>query len=134
MRLLLLFNRQRHCRPRFPKVDRGALETEKRDDRVPCDPSEEADVTEEKIRSWTRTYASRQGWILNPDKRALDIVIRGLTRNCKKFGHPYCPCRLRSGDPEKDEVIICPCIFHKDEVRNEGNCHCRLFFRTDRSD
>jgi ferredoxin-thioredoxin reductase catalytic subunit len=110
------------------------LKTEKKEGRVPCDPSEEAEVIGEKIRRWTRTYAAEHGWILNPDSRALDIVIRGLTRNCKKFGHPYCPCRLRSGDPEKDRDIVCPCIFHEDEVRDEGNCHCRLFFRPDKDE
>jgi len=87
-------------------------------------------MIEDRIRSWASSYASRKGWVLNPDSKALDIVIRGLVRNCQKFGRPYCPCRLRSGDPEKDSVIVCPCIFHEDEVRDEGNCHCRLFYRS----
>ena len=46
-----------------------------------------------------------------------------------KFGQPYCPCRLRSGDEEKDRAIECPCVYHKDEVANQGSCHCRLYFK-----
>jgi len=92
-------------------------------------PGEDQKAAEERIRSWAASYAARRGYFLNPDARALDIVIRGLARNCQKFGHAYCPCRLRSGDPEKDNEIICPCIFHGDEVEREGHCHCRLFYR-----
>jgi len=58
------------------------------------------------------------------------IVIRGLAGNCKKFGRPYCPCRIRSGNPEKDQDIVCPCVFHKDEVSTDGHCHCNLFYQS----
>lgn len=69
--------------------------------------------------------------MLNPDKKVLDAVIRGLARNEKKFGEWYCPCRLRSGDKEKDRAIICPCIRHKDEIAQDGYCHCQLYDRKD---
>ncbi|OPY43927.1 MAG: Ferredoxin thioredoxin reductase catalytic beta chain [Methanoregulaceae archaeon PtaU1.Bin222] len=96
---------------------------------VPCEPGNDPVEIEKEIRKWVASYAKEHGWILNPDTRVLDIVLRGLARNCKKFGRPYCPCRLRSGDLEKDKDIVCPCIFHKDEVAGEGHCHCNLFFR-----
>ena len=69
--------------------------------------------------------------MLNPDKKILDTVIRGLLRNEQKFGKRYCPCRLRSGDVEKDRAIICPCIYHKDEIAKDGHCHCQLDYRKD---
>jgi ferredoxin-thioredoxin reductase catalytic subunit len=69
--------------------------------------------------------------VLNPDKKVLNTVIRGLARNKKKHGEQYCPCRLRSGDVEKDRAIICPCIYHKDEIANDGHCHCQLYYRKD---
>jgi len=75
-------------------------------------------MIEDRIRSWASSYASRKGWVLNPDSKALDIVIRGLVRNCQKFGRPYCPCRLRSGDPEKDSVTRLP--LHLSRRRSEG--------------
>lgn len=86
---------------------------------------------EEEIQSWAEEYARKNGWVLNPDKKTLKTVIRGLARNKKKFGEQYCPCRLRSGDTEKDKVIICPCIYHKDEIAQDGHCHCQLYYRKD---
>jgi ferredoxin-thioredoxin reductase catalytic chain len=86
---------------------------------------------EEEIRAWAEEYARKNGWVLNPDKKILDTVIRGLVRNKKKFGEQYCPCRLRSGDKEKDRTIICPCIYHQDEIAKDGHCHCQLYYRKD---
>ncbi|MEN6442592.1 MAG: ferredoxin-thioredoxin reductase catalytic domain-containing protein [Methanoregula sp.] len=78
---------------------------------------------------WAKGVAHKHNWIVNPDEKHLGIVIRGLVRNQEKFGRPYCPCRLRSGDEEKDRAIECPCIYHKDEIENEGHCHCELYFK-----
>jgi ferredoxin-thioredoxin reductase catalytic subunit len=90
------------------------------------------DTTDEEAEmlAWAKDYAGKQGWILNPDEKQLATVIRGLVRNKKKFGKRYCPCRLRSGDEEKDRAIECPCIYHRDEVANQGSCHCNLYFKS----
>jgi len=79
------------------------------------------------IRKWAEEYAKDNGFAINPDEKTINIVIRGLARNRINNGEQYCPCRIRSGDPEKDAQIICPCIFHKDEIEKDGICHCRLF-------
>ncbi len=84
---------------------------------------------EAEMLEWAKTYAQSQGFALNTNTKQLETVIRGLVRNKAKFGHPYCPCRLRSGDPEKDAAIECPCIYHKDEIAKDGSCHCNLYFR-----
>ncbi|MDD1706071.1 MAG: ferredoxin:thioredoxin reductase [Methanoregulaceae archaeon] len=86
---------------------------------------------EHQVLTWAEHFAKKHHFILNPDKKKLDVVIRGLARNKRKFGEQYCPCRLRSGDKEKDAAIICPCIYHADEVEQEGSCHCSLYFRED---
>ena len=31
------------------------------------------------------------------------------------------------GDAEKDKKIICPCVYHIEEIDREGECHCQLF-------
>lgn len=80
------------------------------------------------ILAWARRYAKERGWILNQDIRQLDVVIRGLARNETRFGARYCPCRIRSNDPARDREIICPCIFHEQEIAEDGHCHCNLFF------
>ncbi|OPY37194.1 MAG: Ferredoxin thioredoxin reductase catalytic beta chain [Methanoregula sp. PtaU1.Bin051] len=84
---------------------------------------------EEEMLNWAREYAKKRGWVLNTDEKQLGTVIRGLVRNKTKFGHQYCPCRLRRGDPEKDKSIECPCIYHEDEIAQDGSCHCNLYFK-----
>jgi ferredoxin-thioredoxin reductase catalytic subunit len=84
---------------------------------------------EEEILKWAEEYARKNGWTLNPDDKQLKTVIRGLARNTVRFGEQYCPCRIRSGDPEEDRKIVCPCIYHRDEVEKDGQCHCHLYFR-----
>lgn len=86
-------------------------------------------MDEGEMLKWAKGYAQKQGWVLNPDETQLGIVIKGLVRNKAKFGHAYCPCRLRSGDEEKDRAIECPCIYHKEEVANQGQCHCHLYYK-----
>ncbi len=88
------------------------------------DPENEADTLK-----WAQGIARKNRWVLNPDENHLQTVIRGLVRNKKKFGRPYCPCRIRSGDEERDRAIECPCIYHKDEIANEGQCHCLLYYK-----
>ncbi len=91
-------------------------------------PEEESHI-EKEILEWARNYARKHRLLLNPDEKKLDVVIRGLARNERRFGARYCPCRLRSGDPEKDKDIICPCIYHEEELDREGHCHCNLYYR-----
>lgn len=81
----------------------------------------------EQLKELMRRYAESQGFQLNPDEKIVDFVIQGLLRNEKKFGRRYCPCRAITGDPQQDKKIICPCIFHKDEIKQMAHCHCGLF-------
>lgn len=83
---------------------------------------------EQKIKKWAETHASEHGWILNPDEKQRSTVIRGLARNEERFGVPYCPCRIRSGDLEKDKKIVCPCVYHQDELDQAGHCTCNFFY------
>lgn len=85
--------------------------------------------TEEKILAWAERYAKKKGFVLNQNAKELADIISGLSRNKINFGKQYCPCRLRTGDKEKDRDIICPCIYHRDEIEKDGHCHCMLFFK-----
>ncbi|MGR3220281.1 MAG: ferredoxin-thioredoxin reductase catalytic domain-containing protein [Candidatus Anammoxibacter sp.] len=49
----------------------------------------------------------------------------------KKYGFDYCPCRIVTGDKEKDDKIICPCVYHEEEIKRDGKCHCDLFVAAD---
>jgi len=93
--------------------------------------TKEEEAFYQEILSWVRKYAEEKGLVLNTDDRQLTAVIRGLVRNRLRHGERYCPCRIRSGDPEKDRLIICPCSYHEEEIEGEGHCHCNLFFLPD---
>ena len=38
-----------------------------------------------------------------------------------------CPCRLSSGNREKDRDIICPCVYRTEDVAEFGSCYCNLY-------
>jgi len=76
-----------------------------------------------------KEYAEKNGFGLNPDKKAVEILVKGLLENEKKHGKRYCPCRRITGNPEKDRFKICPCVWHREEIERDGHCYCRLFVK-----
>ncbi|MBW2966215.1 ferredoxin:thioredoxin reductase [Candidatus Woesearchaeota archaeon] len=76
-----------------------------------------------------RRYARASGYIIQPSTKILAVIIKGLLHNIKKHGYRYCPCRKPTGNPVEDKKIICPCIYHKDEIKNDGYCKCLLYYR-----
>lgn len=85
---------------------------------------EEAD-----IRKMLNAYVANSPYKLNPDTKIVDRVVKGLVMRKSKYGHAYCPCRIVTGDFEKDTKTICPCVYHKEEIERDGECHCNLFVR-----
>ena len=75
------------------------------------------------------TYAKKAGFRLNPDRSMVTTIVAGLLENERKYGARYCPCRIRTGRPDEDRKIICPCAFHRSELRETGRCHCGLFVK-----
>jgi ferredoxin-thioredoxin reductase catalytic chain len=85
---------------------------------------------EEKIQSIIEqheAYAAKENIRVNPDSQLVEALVRGMLMNEERHGDRYCPCRLVTGDPEKDRKNVCPCVYHKDEIARDGHCHCRLF-------
>ena len=74
-------------------------------------------------------YAEKNGFKLNPDREAVERLIKGLLENEKKYGARYCPCRRVSGGLEEDRPKICPCQWHKEEIEKDGHCFCGLFYK-----
>jgi len=81
----------------------------------------------EKLRELMKKYAESQGFKLNPDEEVVNFIIKGLLENEARRGYRYCPCRVVTGDKQKDVKIICPCFYHKGEIEEMGHCHCGLF-------
>jgi len=87
-------------------------------------------MSEEELLKKAEEYAnSTPGIKLNPNKAIVQAIIKGLARNQERYGEPYCPCRPVTGNKEDDKKIICPCVYHKDEIAKDGHCHCRLFVK-----
>lgn len=54
-------------------------------------------------------------------------LMEGLLVNKERYGYMSCPCRLTSGDRDKDQDIICPCIYRAPDVAEFGSCYCNLY-------
>lgn len=77
-------------------------------------------------------YAKGAGYVLNPDSKMVESIAKGIVRNEARYGFRYCPCRMVSGDKEQDRQLICPCVYHSDEIKSMGHCHCMLFWKGDK--
>jgi len=77
----------------------------------------------------SKKYADSQGFKLNDNEKVTLGIIRGLLRNKKFKGDIYCPCRQVTGNKEEDKKIVCPCIYHKDEIKQDRHCKCNLFWK-----
>ena len=67
------------------------------------------------------------GYLFNKDRERVYELLDGLLVNKQRYGYMCCPCRLASGDREKDRDILCPCIYREDDVKKYGSCYCNLY-------
>jgi len=89
---------------------------------------EKLTVEEKSLYIKLQAYADKNNFKLNPNEKATLGIIRGLLRNKQFKGDIYCPCRQVTGNKEEDKKIVCPCIYHKDEIKQMGHCKCTLFW------
>jgi ferredoxin-thioredoxin reductase catalytic subunit len=75
--------------------------------------------------------AEAGGYNLNPDEEFTKALIKGLAVNDERYGYQSCPCRLSSGDIEKDRDIICPCDYRDADLNDYGSCYCGLYVDED---
>ena len=68
-----------------------------------------------------------KGYFFNKDKDRVIELLGALIENKDRYGYMSCPCRLASGDREKDKDIICPCIYREPDVKEFGSCYCNLY-------
>ena len=88
---------------------------------------QEASSQAEEIRSRLEKYLDGKSFYFNPDPDIVDSIIKAMVKRREKFGKDYCPCRRVTGEPEKDDLIVCPCVYHEKEIEEQGHCHCYLF-------
>ena len=68
-----------------------------------------------------------KGYYFNNDKERVDELLESLLKNKARYGYMSCPCRLSSGNRDKDKDIICPCAYRDDDVKDYGSCYCALY-------
>ena len=104
---------------------------QKEEERVSAGEKKENEEKEgiEEVIQWYEDYAKKNGFRLNPDRATVERLVKGLLNNEKKYGARYCPCRRVTGNIEEDRPKICPCAWHKEEIKKDGHCYCGLFAR-----
>lgn len=92
--------------------------------------SEQYNINQELI---DKTYdklkkdAFSSGYYLNPDEEFTKDLVRSLLINEKRYGYMACPCRLATGDKNKDIDIICPCDYRDPDITDYNACYCGLY-------
>ena len=79
---------------------------------------------------YTAKQTGKDRFVLNPNMEKVKKLALGVLYNEKKHGLKYCPCRITTGNKEKDMALICGCNFKSQKCWSEvGECWCSLFVR-----
>ena len=62
----------------------------------------------EKLYEMLRKVQEPKGFYFNMDKERVFELLEALLVNKERYGYMVCPCRLSTGEREKDKDIICP--------------------------
>ena len=81
----------------------------------------------EKLYELLKNVQEPKGFFLNKKKERVFELLDALLTNKERYGYMSCPCRLASGDREKDKDIICPCVYREPDVKDYGSCYCSLY-------
>jgi ferredoxin-thioredoxin reductase catalytic subunit len=74
-----------------------------------------------------RKVQEPKGYFFNNDRARVFELLEALILNKQRYGYMGCPCRLLSGDREKDRDIICPCVYSVPDIAEFGSCYCNLY-------
>ena len=85
----------------------------------------EANVQE--LYEMLRKVQEPKGFFFNRDKDRVFDLLEALLLNKERYGYMCCPCRLASGDRDKDKDIVCPCEYREADVKEYGSCYCNLY-------
>jgi ferredoxin-thioredoxin reductase catalytic chain len=88
-----------------------------------------SDVTH--LHDMLQTVQEAKGYYFNKDNDRVFELLEALLLNRQRYGYMACPCRLASGDREKDKDIICPCVYRAPDVEAYGSCYCNLYVSKD---
>jgi len=66
----------------------------------------------------------RRGWILNPNEKVVQAVLKRQNIRKEKEGEYYCPCKPAA----LPENVCNPCKGSSSEIEEDGHCHCNLYW------
>lgn len=92
--------------------------------------SEEGAIPPEKVDALYERLdeeAEASGYHLNPDREFTRGLVEALLINEQRYGYWACPCRLATGDKQKDLDIICPCDYRDADLVDWEACYCALY-------
>ena len=81
----------------------------------------------QKLHDMLQKVQEPKGYYFNKDRNRVLELLEALLLNKDRYGYLACPCRLASGDREKDKDIVCPCVYREPDVREYGSCYCNLY-------
>ena len=81
----------------------------------------------ERLYDMLRKVQEPKGFFFNKDRDRVLELLEALLTNKERYGYMCCPCRLASGDREKDKDIVCPCVYREPDVKEYGSCYCNLY-------
>ncbi len=81
----------------------------------------------EKLYQSLKNIQEPKGYYFNKDKARVLELLEALLLNKERYGYMACPCRLATGDREKDRDIFCPCEYREPDVQDYGSCYCNLY-------
>lgn len=84
-------------------------------------------TTVEELYETLKGIQEPKGYPFNRDREKVREILAGLLTNRERYGYMSCPCRLASGDRQKDRDIVCPCAYREADVREFGSCYCNLY-------
>ncbi len=89
----------------------------------------------ETLRMMFGPSAAALGYRFTPDVKEAGFLLEQVARNERRYGMPFCPCRMVSGNRKEDLRAICPCIpYHREHFNRMRRCWCGLFVHSDVED
>ena len=81
----------------------------------------------QKLYDLLRDIQEQKGYYFNKDRERVFDLLAALLVNKERYGYMSCPCRLATGDKDRDADIICPCVYRAQDVEEYGSCYCNLY-------
>lgn len=81
----------------------------------------------EKLFEMLKKVQEPKGYYFNKDTQRVFELLEALLVNKDRYGYMSCPCRLASGQRDRDADIICPCVYREPDVEQYGSCYCNLY-------